>query len=115
MSRKSTTKPAKPSKRPPGNPSESKPLDCEDWQIAFEPYAGHPVSALILAQHFAKLKDYAATNAADATAAIDRAIDCLFRHSQFREASRRLFLALVDGTITPEEEAIVRLLAWMKR
>jgi hypothetical protein len=28
--------------------TEGAPLDAEDWEIAFEPYAGHPGSALTL-------------------------------------------------------------------
>lgn len=31
--------------------SESPPLDCEDWRIAFQPYENFPELAFILAQH----------------------------------------------------------------
>ena len=49
----------------PDNPTtENPPLDCEDWQTVFEPYAQFPILALILAQHLTALQDLAQSDAA---------------------------------------------------
>ncbi len=40
------------------NPSETKPLDTEDWEIAFEPYGAHPGAALMLGFNFMVLRSY---------------------------------------------------------
>jgi hypothetical protein len=48
----------------PDNPiTENAPLDAEDWQIAFEPYAQFPILALVLAQHLTALQDYVQSDA----------------------------------------------------
>jgi hypothetical protein len=60
--------------------NESPSLDSEDWEIAFEVYEEHPISALTLAHHFMALKSYLhseTTNIPEALAAIDRAVDSL--------------------------------------
>lgn len=65
----------------------SPPLDAEDWQIAFEPYLKHPFLALALAQHLTALQDYVQSDAVKATAAINRAVDALYEHSEFRSVT----------------------------
>jgi hypothetical protein len=80
-------------------------LDEEDWQIAFEPYAGHPLAALTLSFHLTKLKrDIDGSRTRDAIAAIDLAIDCLYEHSEFRSVSRELFLTAIQGKLTTEKK-----------
>ena len=37
-------------------PSETKPLDTEDWEIALEPYGAHPGAALMLGFNFMVLQ-----------------------------------------------------------
>lgn len=76
---------------------ESAPLDTEDWQIAFAPYEGLPLDALTLAFHLTALKrDINALRMHHAVAAMDRAIDCLYQHSEFRNVSRELFLTAIE-------------------
>ncbi len=63
----------------PDNPNtgESPPLDHEDWQIAFQPYANFPDLAFVLAQHLhsvVKLVEQGRRGAAEALAGLDRAI-----------------------------------------
>jgi hypothetical protein len=90
------------------NPTtENAPLDAEDWQIAFEPYAQNPVLALVLAQHLSALQDHVQTDAGKATAAINRAIDELYQHSEFRSVSLELFRSTVQGTLAVELEKLV--------
>jgi hypothetical protein len=92
----------------PDNPNtENAPLDAEDWQIAFEPYAQYPILALTLAQHLTALQDYVQRNPAMATAAINRAVESLYEHSEFRSVSLELFRASVQGGLAVELERLV--------
>ena len=87
--------------------TENAPLDCEDWQIAFAPYVKHPFLALALAQHLSALQDYVQSDAGKATAAINRAVDALYEHSEFRSVSLELFRASVQGRMTVEVENLI--------
>jgi hypothetical protein len=87
--------------------TENAPLDGEDWQIAFAPYVKYPLLALALAQHLAALQDYVQSDAGKATAAINRAVDSLYEHSEFRSASLELFRATVQGRMTVEVENLI--------
>ena len=90
------------------NPTtENAPLDCEDWQIAFQPYVKYPLLALALAQHLTALQDYVQSDAGKATAAINRAVDSLYQHSDFRSVSLALFRAAVQGRMTAEVENLI--------
>jgi len=91
----------------PNTNTVSPPLDCEDWQIAFEPYLNHPFLALALAQHLTALQDIVQSDAGKATAAITRAVDALYEHSEFRSVSLELFRASVQGRLTVEVESLI--------
>jgi hypothetical protein len=94
----------------PLTPDAEPPLDCEDWRIAFEPYANNPYAALALAYHLARLKELLNGKLSDipeATAAIDRAIDRLYEHSEFRSVGHSLFRQAVQGVLTTDNEKIV--------
>jgi hypothetical protein len=88
--------------------TENAPLDCEDWEIVFAPYVDHPLLALALAQHLTALQDYIQTNATvAATAAINRAVEELYEHSDFRAVSLELFRASVQGRLSVELENLI--------
>ena len=85
------------------------PLDTEDWQIAFEAYEGQPQAALALAFRLAELKQLMdGLRKHHALAAIGRAIDVLFEHSDFRSVSRDLFLEAIEGELTIDKEEVLR-------
>src|SRR5690348_832369 len=87
---------------------ENAPLDLEDWQIVFAPYVEHPRLALALAQHLMALQDYIQTDAITvATAAINRAVEELYEHSDFRSVSLELFRATVQGRLSVEVENLI--------
>ena len=89
--------------------TESPYLDDEDWQIAFEPFEGQPRAALTLGFHLAELKRLVNDlKKHQAIEAIDRAIDCLFEHSDFRSAGRELFLTAIEGKLTTDKEELIR-------
>jgi len=93
---------------PENRNTENAPLDCEDWQIAFAPYVEHPRLALVLAQHLTALRDYVQTNATvAATGAINRAVEELYEHSDFRAVSLELFRASVQGRLSVELENLI--------
>jgi|SRR6185436_14163570 hypothetical protein len=85
--------------------TENAPLDAEDWEIAFEPYVKHPLLALVLAHHLSALQDYVQSDAVKA--AINRAVNSLYEHSEFRSVSLELFRATVQGRMTAELENLV--------
>lgn len=82
-------------------------LDAEDWQIVFEPYAQFPILALVLAQHLTALQDLAQSDPERLTAAINRAVDELYEHSQFRSVSLELFRATVQGRLPVNVENVI--------
>ena len=86
---------------------ENPPLDCEDWQIAFAAYVKHPFLALALAQHLSALQDIVQSDTGKATAAINRAVDALYEHSEFRSVSLELFRATVQGRLTTDRENLI--------
>ena len=85
----------------------SPPLDSEDWQITFEPYVQHPFLALALAQHLTALQDLVQNDAGKATTAINRAVDALYEHSEFRSVALELFRASVQGRLSVEVESLI--------
>lgn len=85
----------------------SPPLDAEDWQIAFAAYVNHPFLALALAQHLSALQDCLQSDAGKATAAINRAVDALYEHSEFRSVSFELFRATVQGRLPVDTENLI--------
>ena len=93
---------------PENRNTENAPLDAEDWEIVFAPYVEHPLLALALAQHLTALQDYIQTEAiAAATGAINRAVEELYEHSDFRAVSLELFRASVQGRLSVELENLI--------
>ena len=97
-------------KTEPETETESLALDAEDWEIAFEVYEEHPMEALTLAYHLITLKSYLQSktkNIPEALAAIDRAVDSLCEHSDFRHVSHQLFRTTIEGALTVEQENLI--------
>jgi len=93
------------------NSTEHPVLDTEDWEIAFEPYEGHPGPALMLGFNLTVLKSYIAVEPLkiqEAIDSLDRAMEVLFQHSQFHEVAYGLFHRLVEGQLTLEEEELLK-------
>ena len=93
------------------NPTESKALDTEDWQLAFEPYEGHPGNALTLGFNFVILKRCITVEplqTQEAVNGLDLAMEVLFQHTQFHEVAYGLFHKLMEGQLTTEEEELLK-------
>lgn len=92
------------------SPPPDIPLDAEDWDVVFAPFKDHPYAALNLAYHFARLKQLLTGKLSDipeAITAIDRAIDRLYEHSEFRSVGHSLFRQTVAGELTAATEKTV--------
>jgi hypothetical protein len=92
-------------------PNSEIPLDCEDWQITFRVYDGHPQLAIDLAQHLQILKQYLQSepnSVPEAVKAIDRAINALYEHTPFEKLGRDLFRRMVEGQLSVQEEKMIR-------
>ena len=86
----------------------SPPLDSEDWQIAFEPYVNDPLSALALAQRLSVLQTHLQSDAGQATAEINLAVDALYEHSEFRSVGLELFRVTAQGRLSVGQERLIR-------
>lgn len=78
------------------------PLDSEDWQVVFRVYAGSPVLALILAQHFDYLKGLVQSGpqgTIEGVTALECAIDALMPHTEFKDAET--YRLAVTGNLKP--------------
>jgi hypothetical protein len=87
--------------------TENPPLDSEDWEIVFQAYAEYPILAFILAQHLNGVKTYiqqGREGKREALAALDRAIERLMPHTEFRHAGLRVYLQAVAGTLSTDDE-----------
>ncbi|HET8671058.1 MAG TPA: hypothetical protein VFM05_10650 [Candidatus Saccharimonadales bacterium] len=93
----------------PNTDIENPALDAEEWEATLEPYKGHPYDALQLGFRFAALKQLIRELKLDeAIAAIDRGIDVLYEHSDFRSVSRELFQMGIDGQLTHDQEELLQ-------
>jgi hypothetical protein len=95
------------------NESEHLPLDTQDWEIAFEVYEGNPGGALMLGFNLMVLLSHLAVKPVkiqEAIEGVERAIEVLFPYTQLHEVSRNLFLRLIGGKLTMEEEEALKAL-----
>jgi len=88
-------------------------MDCEDWDIAFEPYEGNPRAALNLGFKIGILRAYLdaqTIKARPAIEALDLAMEMLFPYTEFHEVSFDLFVRLAESRLTFEEEQMLNAL-----
>jgi hypothetical protein len=88
-------------------------LDGEGWEIAFEPYEGHPAEALNLGCNLGMLRAYLKAQTIpcrQAIKALDLALDVLFPFTGFHHTSFDLFIKYTEVGLTFEEEQIVKAL-----
>ena len=82
-------------------------LDPKDWEIVFEVYKGHPVSALGLAQQFIAIKqslERRRKGIPNARKAIDLAIENLFQYTEFHKMGHRFYRRTIEGKTTPKQQ-----------
>jgi hypothetical protein len=88
-------------------------VDRDDWELCSKPYKGDPSAALSLGFNLALLRTFVEAQlirSRPVTDALDLAMEALFPHTSFHDASFDLFLRLVDGKLTFEEEEMLHAL-----
>ena len=86
-------------------------LEAENWKIALDRYAGHPIPALLLAHQMMALRQClkrGKKGVPDAIAGLDLAIEALFPHTDFHKVSHKLYLRRLEGRLKPEQEEKLR-------
>ena len=91
------------------------PLDVDrgDWELAFKPYEVDPDAALSLGFNLAELRthlDSLLIKPRPVMEALDRALEALFPFTGFHHASFDLFMRLMEGKLTFEEEQMLHAL-----
>ena len=92
-------------------PTEPQPLDIESWEIALEAYEGNPGSALMLGFHLTVLLSYLKVEPLkiqEAVEGIERGLETLYPHTQFNHVCHEMFLKVVGGKLTVEEEEALK-------
>ena len=95
----------------PNKQIENPPLDAEDWEDAFEPYAGQTDAALMLGFNLTVLLSYLTDEPPEIESAVvglERAIEALYPHTQFHQRCHDMFLKVVGGELTLEEEETLK-------
>jgi hypothetical protein len=88
-------------------------VDRDDWEIAFEPYKEKPYAALRLGWNLAELRkdlDSLLIKSRPAMEALDLGLEVLFPYTEFHKASFDLFLRLMNGKLTFDEEQMLHAL-----
>ena len=86
-------------------------LDADDWEIALAPYEGNAGAALSFGFRLMVLKKYLRADphkVQEAIAALDLAVEVLFRHTQIHDLSLELFRKIIEGDLTFEEDQKLR-------
>jgi hypothetical protein len=100
----------------PDNPNTNKPseqpaLDVEDWELAFEAFAGNTNAALNMGFNLMMIKAYLSYDPPkieDVLKGIDHAIEALYPYTQFHHVCHDMYIKVVGGDLTLEEEAVLR-------
>jgi hypothetical protein len=88
-------------------PSERPPLDIEDWELAFAAYKGNHSAALNMGFCLMVIKGYLSYDPPKIEAVlkgIDHAILALYPYTQFHDVCHDMYIKVIGGDLTLEEE-----------
>ena len=88
-------------------------VDRGDWELAFKPYEVNPDAALTLGFNLAELRTYLDSlliKPRPVMVALDLALEALFPFTSFHDKSFDLFMRLMEGKLTFEEEQMLHAL-----
>ena len=88
-------------------------VDRDDWELAFEPYKEKPYAALRLGWNLADLRrdlDSLLIKSRPVMEALDLGLEVLFPYTEFHKASFDLFMRLMEGKLTFDEEQMLHAL-----
>lgn len=92
-------------------PSEQPALDVEDWELAFEAYAGNTDAALNMGFNLMVMKSYLShepSKIQEVLEGIDHALEALYPYTQFHHVCHDMYIKVVGGDLTLEEEEVLR-------
>ena len=95
----------------PNKQQENPPLDDESWELAFEAYAGNTDAALNMGYNLVILLSYLKVEPLlinEAIEGLERAIEILYRHTQFNDICREMYRKVIGGKLTREEEETLK-------
>jgi hypothetical protein len=95
----------------PEHAREHFPLETDEFEIAFQPYAEHSDAALDCARRLFTIKEFLESDPPEvplAIAALRDAIDVLYPHTDFHKAGRDLFELFLSGGCTTAHESLMR-------
>jgi hypothetical protein len=85
------------------NSPEPLPIESEQWELAFKPYATDTMAAFDLARRLMEVKRYLQTKPPSVTlakSALAEACELLFPFTEFHKAAFDLYLTAIDGNPT---------------
>ena len=88
-------------------------MEREDWEIAFEPFEGHPYAALRMGFNIATIRkdlNGVLLKSKPVMDTLELAMEVLFPFTDFHKASLDLFLKFTDGKLTFDEEQMLKAL-----
>jgi len=100
-----------PDNRNTNKPSEQPPLDIEDWELAFVPLKGHTNAALNMGFNLMVLLAYLKVEPLkiqEAIKGIQHGIEALYPYTQFHDVCHDMYIKVVGGDLTLEEEEMLK-------
>ena len=100
----------------PDNPNTNKPseqpaLDVEDWELAFEAFAGNTNAALNMGFNLMIMKGYLLYDppkVEEVIKGIEHAIVALYPYTQFHDVCHDMYMKVIGGDLTREEEETLK-------
>ena len=95
----------------PNKQHENPPLDAESWELAFEAYKGHTDAALNMGYNLVVLMSYLKVEPLlieEALEGLARAIEALYPYTQFHDVCHDMYLKVIGGELTLEEEEVLK-------
>jgi len=92
-------------------PREQQPLDAEDWELAFAPLKGHTNAALNMGFNLMVLLAYLKIEPLkiqEAIEGIEHGIEALYPYTQFHDVCHDMYIKVVGGDLTLEEEEMLK-------
>ena len=92
-------------------PSEQPALDVEDWELAFEPFKGNTHAALNMGFNLMVIKAYLIfepPRIQEILDGIDHAIVALYPYTQFHDVCHDMYIKVIGGDLTLEEEEMLK-------
>ena len=95
----------------PNKEIENPPLDAESWELAFAPLKGHAKAALNMGFNLMVLLSYIKVEPLkiqEAIEGLEHGLEALYPHTQFHDVCHDMYLKVIGGALTREEEEMLK-------